>query len=212
MQAEISEGKYQWADLSENSKIIMSCLGLELTRRCNLRCDFCCKGDAQNLDMSKEIINKTFSEVQGAYIRSICLHGGEPLLVPELIRYTIDKLIEYRIIVFELYFFTNGCHTPDLKDHFLKILDYIKDIKVRYYNFAEFIKDVTIETYPMTGELKIIISRFHHDVPIEKSIDTCNYFRQQITADGFNIMVQPETQKEIEEYGLDKYNRIHSFR
>lgn len=36
----------------------MSTLCFELTRRCNMNCDFCCRGDAQKVDITKKIIKK----------------------------------------------------------------------------------------------------------------------------------------------------------
>ena len=34
-------------------------ISFEITRRCNLNCKWCSKGDPQNFDISKEIIDKT---------------------------------------------------------------------------------------------------------------------------------------------------------
>lgn len=52
----------------------MSTLCFELTRRCNMNCDFCCRGDAQNKDITKEIIDKTLEEVKD------CEVGAETIL------------------------------------------------------------------------------------------------------------------------------------
>lgn len=41
----------------------MDRLSVEVTRRCNMNCDFCARGKAQSLDISKEIIDKTLDEV-----------------------------------------------------------------------------------------------------------------------------------------------------
>lgn len=65
----------------------MSCLAIEMTRRCNMNCKFCGKGKSQNLDINKEIIDKTLDEMDGVYIESLRISGGEPLLVPNLICY-----------------------------------------------------------------------------------------------------------------------------
>ena len=38
-------------------KILYRKVMLEITRRCQLKCAHCMRGDAQNLDMSEEIID-----------------------------------------------------------------------------------------------------------------------------------------------------------
>ena len=47
----------------------MICLAIEMTRRCNLKCKFCAKGEPQDLDISKSIIDKTLDEMQGVFIK-----------------------------------------------------------------------------------------------------------------------------------------------
>ena len=82
-------------------KNYMICLAIEMTRRCNLKCTFCAKGEPQDLDISKSIIDKTLDEMQGVFINSLRVSGGEPLLVPELIEYLLDKIIEKHILCAE---------------------------------------------------------------------------------------------------------------
>lgn len=74
-------------------------LSFEMTRRCNLKCKWCSKGEAQNLNITPEIIDKTIDEVSDYYINCIRIFGGEPFLVPELVVYLIDKIIEKKIKV-----------------------------------------------------------------------------------------------------------------
>ena len=45
-------------------KIYMLNLAFELTRRCNLACRWCARGNPQNVDITKEIINKTLDEIE----------------------------------------------------------------------------------------------------------------------------------------------------
>lgn len=42
----------------------MYCLSIEMTRRCNMNCDFCARGQAQNVDITHEIIDKTLDEMK----------------------------------------------------------------------------------------------------------------------------------------------------
>ena len=75
----------------------MSFLAIEITRRCNLNCLFCGKGKSQNLDITKEIIDKTLDEMDGVYINNLRISGGEPTLAPDIICCLFDKIIEKHI-------------------------------------------------------------------------------------------------------------------
>ena len=44
-------------------KKYISAVSFELTRRCNMKCEFCAKGEAQNKDTTETIINKTLDEL-----------------------------------------------------------------------------------------------------------------------------------------------------
>lgn len=48
----------------KDKKIHYQAITLELTRRCNMNCLWCCKGEAQNIDMPKEIISRTLDEIE----------------------------------------------------------------------------------------------------------------------------------------------------
>lgn len=102
-----------------------------MTRRCNLKCKFCAKGEPQDLDISKSIIDKTLDEMQGVFINSLRVSGGEPLLVPELIEYLFDKIIEKHILINDIVIFTNGLNTDlQLCNSICKIIRYQKQIEL----------------------------------------------------------------------------------
>lgn len=63
---------------------------IELTRRCNERCEHCARGDAQDLTITKEIINKLFEDTEECL--QVYVTGGEPMLEPEILLYLIDKI------------------------------------------------------------------------------------------------------------------------
>ena len=53
--------------LGEELLKYLNTISFEITRRCNLNCKWCSKGEPQNLDISKEIIDKTLEEIQAYY-------------------------------------------------------------------------------------------------------------------------------------------------
>lgn len=79
---------------------------IELTRRCNMNCAHCLRGCAENIDIAKATINKALQNVQN--IPTLTLTGGEPSLVPELIQYTVNRIISQGIDLGSLYIVTNG--------------------------------------------------------------------------------------------------------
>ena len=50
---------------------------IEVTRRCNMQCRHCLRGDAQNVDISNEIIDRFFDGfADGAVIENVVFSGG----------------------------------------------------------------------------------------------------------------------------------------
>lgn len=70
-------------------------LSIELTRRCNLSCEHCLRGTAQNCDIDKKYIDAAFKKFNS--IGSLCLTGGEPSLVPELIKYVVKQIKKNKV-------------------------------------------------------------------------------------------------------------------
>ena len=92
----------------EEMKRIIYCLSVEMTRRCNMKCDFCARGDAQNVTITKKIIDKTLEEMEGVYINGLRLSGGEPFLAENEIEYLVEEIIRRKIHINHIELFTNG--------------------------------------------------------------------------------------------------------
>lgn len=71
-------------------KYIFSEFYIELTRRCNKKCTHCVRGDAQNLTITREIIDKLFADTEECI--QVYITGGEPLLESDILIYLIDKI------------------------------------------------------------------------------------------------------------------------
>lgn len=67
------------------SKLFIQNLGLIITEKCNLKCSHCMRGTCTSKDMSNEVIDEIFEQVDSIGNLTIC--GGEPTLaIPTLER------------------------------------------------------------------------------------------------------------------------------
>ena len=84
---------------------------LEITRKCNLKCSHCMRGDAQNISMSTEMIERILSNV--ALVKRVSLTGGEPFLEPDLIEHMVDYIINNNLNIMSITSVTNGAAPED---------------------------------------------------------------------------------------------------
>ena len=89
-----------------NTKMELFNLIFEVTRRCNLCCEHCLRGEAQNMDMTKETVDKVLDRVES--ISSLTLSGGEPTLNIPIIRYIFSEIRRREIPLGSFYVVTNG--------------------------------------------------------------------------------------------------------
>lgn len=81
-------------------------LVVEVTRRCNMLCEHCLRGNAQNKNITHEIIDRLLESV--TYIGTVTFTGGEPSLNVSAIKYFIKKVEDRRISIGGFYVVTNG--------------------------------------------------------------------------------------------------------
>lgn len=86
-------------DISVNSLVI------EVTRRCNMRCNHCIRGDAQNCDISIESIKKIAQSIQPG---SVTFTGGEPSLNVNAIRKYFEYAEKFGTMPSSFFVATNG--------------------------------------------------------------------------------------------------------
>lgn len=94
-------------------EIVIDDLQLCLTRRCNMTCRHCLRGDAQAKDMSTEIIDKVFLGLKDARINNLLLTGGELTVIPpKTLKRQLDAILYHcrtnNIQVYNLAFISNG--------------------------------------------------------------------------------------------------------
>ena len=93
--------------MSENNvNISVKDLVLEVTRRCNMCCEHCLRGDSENMDITKDVIDRTLDLVED--ISTITFTGGEPSLNVEAIKYFFRRAKELNKMPASFYVVTNG--------------------------------------------------------------------------------------------------------
>lgn len=116
---------------------------LELTRRCNMSCIHCSRGDAQNIDMSKEILFKSLNNLQTIeeYLDNdrctfaLYFYGGEPFLCPDIIHDCIEYIIEKNIFLLSMWVITNGTVlSDDIAKDFEKVKSHIENCRKIFEN------------------------------------------------------------------------------
>lgn len=98
-------------------KITWNGLHVELTRKCQLACTHCARGNAQKINIKNEDIDNLLKHTE--QIMLLNLTGGEPTLNLKSMQFIVDKLIEYCIPLYELNIITNGV---DIPRKFIRIL------------------------------------------------------------------------------------------
>lgn len=81
-------------------------LMIEVTRKCNMCCSHCMKGDAQDMDIDTKHIDSLLDQVQD--IGGLGFTGGEPTLNVEAIEYTLTELKRRNISIDHFFIYTNG--------------------------------------------------------------------------------------------------------
>ncbi len=110
-------------------------LQFELTRRCNQKCAHCCRGESQNVDLTKDIVDSFFEKNDIYSIDTLLFSGGEPTLNGKMLEYIVDKLIEKDIIVEMFMLGINGLsYSQEMINGLNKLKDYIiaKSDRKRY--------------------------------------------------------------------------------
>lgn len=86
--------------------LYLSTLAIEVTRRCNMCCAHCLRGDAQAVDISDETLEKFLSRVSS--IGTIVFTGGEPSIAVDRIQKILKICERNGISVSGFYIVTNG--------------------------------------------------------------------------------------------------------
>lgn len=96
-------------------------LNIEVTRKCNEKCDHCLRGEAQDINITEEVCTNLLKNITA--ITNLLITGGEPTLNPEGIINLLDYIMAKQITVYRFTMYTNGLVFPEKL--LIKILDFI---------------------------------------------------------------------------------------
>lgn len=86
-------------------------LSIETTRRCNMSCEHCLRGPAQNKDLNPDVLDSFFKHV--THIYNLTPTGGEPTLNPNALLQIKQAIQKYNVTLSTLYIVTNALQIPD---------------------------------------------------------------------------------------------------
>lgn len=89
-----------------NGKYTVCTLMIEATRRCNIACAHCMKGDIENLDISDKSIDSIMSQIGIIYY--LVIGGGEVTLAPDRLRYILESAKRHDTKIAMVFITTNG--------------------------------------------------------------------------------------------------------
>ena len=87
-------------------KLFFQFLAVEVTRRCNMGCPHCMRGDAQCKDLNLAHIAKLLRQTKA--IGELTFTGGEPTLNVPAMRRVLELCKELNVSVYSFYVVTNG--------------------------------------------------------------------------------------------------------
>lgn len=99
---------------------------IEVTRKCNMQCQHCLRGDAMNVNIKHEYITSLLEQVD--YIDSVTFSGGEPSLNVKALEFFLSEAERLNVSINSFYIATNGLNIgTDFVIFCLKMFSYCND-------------------------------------------------------------------------------------
>lgn len=151
-------------------KLAIDNLVVEITQRCNLKCDHCMRGGARPKDISAQRINAMLNGI--AEIRELTITGGEPSLKPDIMQSLLTLVKKKKIPVDLVYLVTNGKRVTEdflkaCRDwHMYTVSGILTDKTVSHDRAASIIKWAD-EERSYGCHVALSLDRFHGDIKTE---------------------------------------------
>lgn len=192
--------------MEARNKIAATTLIMEVTRRCNMVCAHCLRGNAENMDMTETIVDRTLESI--SEIQSLVFSGGEPFMNHRIMQYMLQKVKEMNVPVYSVYVVTNG---KEVKDEYLKLMDdWVLYVLSCCYATDEWI-DESVHMPESSEELQestnysgvsISRDRYHESIPTE------NYLKWRLRSYYSTSKENGDTQYSLINEGRAKDNGI----
>ena len=160
---------------NKTNTIAFDTLLLEVTRKCNLKCEHCFRGEPQNISMSKELIDSLINQLD--FVQRISLTGGEPFMVPEVIEYLVNKIIDSKLKFMTFTLVVNGTILDERAIRSIKALNRLGEYLFTYIYPNAYQKDGKSFNFEAADnkeerliDISISTDEFHKNDP-DKAID-----------------------------------------
>lgn len=147
-------------------KMVIDTLCLEVTRRCNMCCAHCLRGEAEDLDADIAKIPYIFDGL--AKINSLVFTGGEPALNVPYIKAVVDYVIEHKISVRGCFIATNAkVYSPELVECVRQLYEAEYGDGEKCLDAAKWLRST--RSYECEEAFTIAISgdEYHEPVPVQ---------------------------------------------
>jgi hypothetical protein len=146
---------------------------IEITRQCNLNCDHCLRGDAEDMVIGREHVESLFSQVD--QIDCLTLTGGEPALHPDKINMIIDVAEEHDVEILNFFIATNGTIASlDFIMALVRLHHYCSDNEISMVLVSNDVFHDTDKIRENIGRLQAL-SFVDYKFPVEKKADHDGY-------------------------------------
>jgi len=199
--------------MSEQQDLSTDNLVIEVTRKCNLHCKHCLRGDAQNTDIKTGAMFQFLTTNNIEYISTVTFTGGEPTLNLPAINEFIDICTTFDIDVRNFYIVVNGVEIPD---EFILTVSRLwafcseNDISQVEVSESDFYYDQDSSQINKLGSFKCF-SRKHtgdnlHLIREGRAVEWSNEYAN---GEGRNIEIDDENRELVEEYDeIAEYGQI----
>lgn len=158
-------------------KIVFNQLIFEVTRRCNMACGHCLRGDAQNVDLSSVDIDGVLDQTEA--IGQLAISGGEPILNVAGMRYIANGIARRGIPLMRVEIITNGLVYDE---RFIAIVKRFSEIVhlTQQHGYEN------REREPWRIQVGVSLDRYHESPELCKK----NYLRYKNAMKGFAEVLQ----------------------
>ena len=153
-------------------KLDVQDLLLEVTRKCNMKCAHCLRGDGDETSMNDNLLRNIFRNI--TQVGTLTFSGGEPSLVPEVLTSALRIAKRYKIEINQVYVVTNG---RDISNKFIGACNgwhrYCFESSVRLPDFCDLedsykaIRWNNHQDEPIGCHVALSMDIYHDDIPKE---------------------------------------------